>query len=726
LLVLDSVRPGVQPRRGASNDGATAGLLDAMRLSSVAAADLLSFSQLDLDVPDGLSVIVGPNGSGKTNLGRLVRLATAAVHAAATGDFGVLDREWTLGGRYGSPRFEARVGLVFDGKGELPIIEDWARGAFLTAFQLHNAQTQALLDSLVPESLHADGLLARGQLIVRRDDRRSQPWVVCWQTTDPVAHLDLWHGHALTSGPVAGETGWVSSRKRPHEVLRTPDGAAVPEITVQISPQNWEEPYAQALASFTLADLVAADAPVELVARRSTNDPELPSLRRLMVQFPSLREGPQGYVNFAQVLDHLMSSALVVTDNRRVPVTTLVGPAEINTQPSLADGSGLAVELLRLKTGDAADRARFRAVRDVFEQITSQRLDVRQQASGPETRELLITPVVVDRDPDNGRDVDLALHLAGAGVEEGAWLAALLTGDHDTLVLDEPASNVSTVAQRRLLQVVRQHRSSRQTIMITHSADLVPVHDASDLAVVTRLTRQHGATKIHRPRLDQHQFDELKELLRHSQLRGLLFAAGVVLVEGPTEVDAFETWLARVAVPGLPTPESSHVVFLSVGGDERFAKHAQLMEVLGIPYAIVADGPAFAAGKALSKLPHPAPEPAEPASESFTQAASRWDAHRVRTLAREFGTGDRKGRGEIEAFFETVNPTLWAELSRSAGRKDKPVLGYRFASRTPVPERVVELWRRLRDDLGLVQEADTGSSLGPDELRAGAKCQSAG
>ncbi|MGY3520845.1 TOPRIM nucleotidyl transferase/hydrolase domain-containing protein [Micromonospora sp. PTRAS2] len=674
-----------------------------MRLSHIAAVDLLSFAELSLDVPDGLSVIVGSNGSGKTNLGRLVRLAGAAVRAAASGDFATLEQEWSLAGRYGSPRFEARVEITFDREGELALIEDWARAAFLTAFQLQNAQTLARLDGLLPDSLRAGDLLARGQLIVRRDDRRSQPWGVCWQTIDPIARLDLGHGHTLTgtSGPVFDEAGRVSSRKRPHEALRTPDGTPVPDLTAQVTPPNWEEPYAQALASFAFADLCNSGNPVELVARRSHNDPELPSLRRLMAHFPAFRETVQGYLHFAQVLDYLISSSLVVTDNRRVPVTTIIEPVEINALQSMEDGSGLAIELLRLKTGDAADRTRFRAVQDVFQEITDQRLDIRQQASGPEAHELLLTPVVVDTHPVTGRDVDLSLRLAGAGVEESAWLATLLTGDHHALVLDEPASNVSAIAQRRVLQVLRKHRRGRQTIMITHSADLVPVNDASDLAVITRLTRQRSVTKIHQPRLDQHQFDELKELLRHSQLRALLFAAGVVLVEGPTEVDAFETWLAGVDELGLPTPESSHVVFLSVGGDERFAKHSQLMEALGIPYAIVADGPAFAPGKALTKLPHPAPAPADPTNEAFVEAVSRWAPYRVRTLATEFGTGDRKGYGEIEAFFETVDASAWAELSLGAGRKDKPLLGFRFANRTAVPARVVELWKLLRRDLGL-------------------------
>jgi hypothetical protein len=274
-------------------------------------------------------------------------------------------------------------------------------------------------------------------------------------------------------------------------------------------------------------------------------------------------------------------------------------------------------------------------------------------------------------------------------------LASLLTNDCQTLVLDEPASNLSTVAQRRLLRVIREQRRDKQTIIITHSADLVPVHDAADLGVITRLSRRGGATVPHRPHIGQHEFEAFKELLRQSQLRALLFSAGVVLVEGPTEVEAFETWLARADDHKLPTPESSHIVFLSVGGDERFRKHAQLMELLSVPYAIVADGPAFAPGGPLSKLPRQAPLPADPLTEGFAEAVSTWESHGVFTLASELGTGDRKGCGEIEAFFEAIDASLWATLCDEPGRKDKALLGYRFATRTAPPGQVLDLWRKL-------------------------------
>ncbi|MEA2299549.1 MAG: hypothetical protein QOH12_3920 [Solirubrobacteraceae bacterium] len=50
-----------------------------MRLASLSCQELFSFERLTLeDIAAGLLTIVGPNGSGKTNLIRLVEVVQAA------------------------------------------------------------------------------------------------------------------------------------------------------------------------------------------------------------------------------------------------------------------------------------------------------------------------------------------------------------------------------------------------------------------------------------------------------------------------------------------------------------------------------------------------------------------------------------------------------------------------------------------------------------------------
>jgi energy-coupling factor transporter ATP-binding protein EcfA2 len=641
-----------------------------MHLTSLSATDVLSYDTMTLDLSEGLSVVVGPNGSGKTNLGRLIHLAMAAVRATASGDFAELDREWSQAGRYGSAAFEVRVGVTFDDEDELSLIEDWAKVAIAEAVQGRNV--------VLAEDLGSGPFLGVGEIVVRYNSSSEHPWSVFWQTRNPIFHLELWQTHALVPGPAGIED---SRSKDLGSIIAS---IPLPPAALRIS---------------CLADVSTILPPAGLIARKARQS--TPSAQRLADRFAEFRAPSLRSITFGHVLDRLLSDVLTITENRRSSFASIVDVSALANASKIEDGTGTAVELLRLKNGDVKQRARFRAVQEAFVQITGRRLDVRQQAIDveAEAHRIHVVPVVVDASPVHGGDVDIPLRLSGAGIEEAAFLALILTGDQHALVLDEPATNLAPVAQRRLLSVLRELRSGKQTILITHSAHLVTMNSVDDLASITRLDWRKGWTVVHRPDLGQSAFNDMKELLRQQQIRDLLFAAGVVFVEGPTEVDVFEVWLAQADAQDLPTPESAHVVFVSVGGDERFPKFARLLEGLGIPYAIVADGPAFRPGGSLSKLP--AAPPGGSDDEPFDDARERWAVHRVRTLAVQFGIGDDKGKGEIEEFFERVDSETWAKVSNSCGRKDKPLLGYHFAAQVQVPDVVLGLWRDLLCDLGL-------------------------
>lgn len=689
-----------------------------MRLTSLAATNLLSFTELAVDVPRGLAAVVGPNGAGKTNLARLVRLAVAGVRAAATGSFTDLDREWAGAGWYGSATFEARVGIVFDEDDERSLIEDWARVAVLTATRVRSLGQESLLDEFLPDTMGAGTFLGSGEVVIGRDQRQGGSWTVAWQTRDPVAYLDLRSRNALVAGPLpkdASQLPWAGGVI--HEVLQTDDISSILTEETRYE-QVVSDAFEKALGGFDLAKVLTASRPIELVAVPGGSEPAVPSMQRLIDQFPDMLDPSRARLTFAALLQHLLPRSLIVTDNRRAPARRVVGVVDLAGGPGIEDGSGVAVQLLALKNGDAGQRDRFAEVQGAFERVTGKRLDVRQQADATASNDpqMAVTPVLVDTHPDGGRHVDIPLHLAGAGVEEAALLALLLTDDRSTLVLDEPATNVSAVAQRRFLSVLRERRDGRQTVIITHSPHLVPVAEAADLDAVIRLDHRKGRTVTHLPRMEEVTDADLRVLLGQSQIRDLLFAAGVVLVEGATEVDAFGVWLATAGGDRLPTPESAHVVFLSVGGDTGFPKHARLMDRLGVPYAIVADGPAFRADGPLSRMPS-SEVPEDVDQSEFYQIAHRWADRRVRTLATVFGHDGTKA-GEIEAFFKQVDPEVWADVSNNGDGNGKPSQGYEFASRVSAPKPVLDLWRSLLGDLGLLASPNAATADGLDS-RAG-------
>lgn len=674
-----------------------------MRIESLGARDLLSFVDFHLDVSDGLSVVVGPNGGGKTNLVRIVRLAIAAIKAVASSDFRQFEAEWAAAGRYASPYFEASVGLHFDQPGERSLIEDWGRSAVISALRGSAPSRGAWCDAQLPDDIGAADLLGRGVLVIRRDPLLHQGWDVTWQTSSPEAHLRLWNGMTLTAGRALSDGVVTTSRSEIWELLRSAN-RRLPSVSSTSSEEDLSR-YKEVLGGFALANLFSDGISLELVARRAGIDPELLSMQRLEAGLGQRLDPHRDQVSFAELLDVLISRNLLMLENRRLPARRIVEVAELMGPAAVEDGSGVAVELLRLKTGDVADRDRYRLVQEVFAQISGSKLDVRQQVvgAGDETCRMLVVPVLVERRFPDDREIDIPLHLAGAGREEMALMALVLTDPRSTIVLDEPAASVSPVVQRRLLGALRRIRHDRQTLVITHSAHLVPSQEATDLATWTRIDRRGDASAPHRVEEETAAdlFAESKGLLWGAEMRDLLFTAGVVLVEGPTELAALKVWLDNPdRLRGLPTPEVAHVAIVATGSDSAFAKHVRLMDAFGVPVVILADGPAFRPRGPLTKIPKAAPPAADPEAETFAEAANRWKGHRVRTLADTFGSGGDKA-GEIEAFFAKTDREAWDQVCAEPDRGQKPDRGYRFAMRTPTPTAVVDVWEEILGELGL-------------------------
>ncbi len=258
------------------------------------------------------------------------------------------------------------------------------------------------------------------------------------------------------------------------------------------------------------------------------------------------------------------------------------------------------------------------------------------------------------------------------------------------VALDEPAVNLSPTLQRRLSnQLTRQ--DGTQVLLITHSPYLVPMGKMTDLGRIVRISAgpSDGTSTVRRlldvlpgvtpvPGLRGH----WRQLLAgRADVRGALFAAGVILVEGETELGAFDQWFRQAEAKGkkLPTPESLNVLLLPVGGDSLFGQYVGYLDAFGIPWTIVCDGPvlspSYKNGVPLIEqlrgigLLESTECPVDPAA--FDDWKLFWQSHRVRTLASRFGGLEKDSKdksGEIEAFFESIDSARWAEAMRTTAR----------------------------------------------------------
>ncbi|MFI8314528.1 ATP-dependent nuclease [Streptomyces microflavus] len=399
--------------------------------------------------------------------------------------------------------------------------------------------------------------------------------------------------------------------------------------------------------------------------------------------------------NFTQVLSVVLQRGLVLTDNRRLPLARSYDLASLGRQADLQDGSKVPGELYRLKNGSLEQRARYDSIRGLFTHLVGCSFEV-QATPDPETVGNLLIDVTL---PEGGLEYPIAF--AGAGRQEALVLSTLVAGDPGrVLVLDEPAVHIEPTLQRRLVYAL-QNRA--QCIVITHSPDLVAVSKPVDLMRIIRVAPGAGGSTIRRvpKQLEANQQARWLQRLGTGDTRSLLFAAGAVLCEGPTEVGALSTWWEVNQKPGWVPPSGANIALVDVGGDHGFGTYIDFLTTFGIPWVVFADGPALAPGSKLHKYLEsqdtlPAGSPKD--EKDFAAWKKFWQGVGVFSVANDFGTDGSKS-GEFEAFLENLNLPLFQQVGQEIGKRSKPRIGAAFAARCQPPSDVITLYGLIRQHL---------------------------
>jgi len=282
------------------------------------------------------------------------------------------------------------------------------------------------------------------------------------------------------------------------------------------------------------------------------------------------------------------------------------------------------------------------------------------------------------------------------------WEALLLSATLSdsagrVVVLDEPARNLHPTLQRRLLEELRA--ASGQFIVTTHSPYLVPISGDADSAIC-RLALRGGVSHAHL--LTQASGDgRLRKVLGESaDARALLFAHGVVLVEGDTELGALPEWFAKSQTAcRRGTPEALNTVVFSVDGDTGFGTFVRYLHGLGVPWVIVCDGAVFKFGTRTAQIFQQVlragvdvPELREIVDGatdvlSFEQLRDAGARHGLFTVA---STWDAPGEA-FEAYLEKVVPGQLAAAVGVVGNS-KPRVGRHVATVTDCPAEIDDLY----------------------------------
>jgi hypothetical protein len=413
-----------------------------------------------------------------------------------------------------------------------------------------------------------------------------------------------------------------------------------------------------------------------------------------------------GVENRAYMLDVVMAplfAEVMVINECRGVARHIYGADELATEAASHPTADVPLELLHLKVGDQAERHRFARTQDFFRELTGVDFDIHllpeSAANDDSAADRLFR---IDVDITEG-PVAVPLAFSGAGRWEALVLSTALTGNGTVTILDEPAINLHPTLQRRLLSAVRN--SPSQTLLITHSPFLVPAGGPAEIDRVIRVGRADGRTTIHRTRLSERATRKeatvaskvQRFMMASSDVRALLFANAVLLVEGDTDMGAQETWLPAIAAQSnMPPPDDLNLVIASAGGDTAFAIYINYLEAFGIPWTIFCDGKVLHPNyqhtlcKQLPDVSHDG-RPAD--GEVFDAWREYWASIGVFTLAGSFDE-------EIEAVLCRIDANLWSKVQKQYDRS-KVRAGRAFAEQIPPPERLGEIYSAMLEHLGL-------------------------
>ncbi|MFE1909355.1 AAA family ATPase [Streptomyces gardneri] len=684
-----------------------------MKIHSISAADFLSFSSLSLPLRSGATIVTGPNGAGKSNLVTALALVSGVLNQGIRPEDGDLLEVYQHAGRDGADTYSVSVELELDQPWERELVRLFIE-AVVSTTALEMLDTSGLAsDRLAMLALFTEhgvlresvSSLLRGTLTVSYSARHPMRWWAAWDFTHEGKPYQLTlkgpTADLLYSQPVLP---WMDSLTR---LLRStvspldPDiGPLTSYINVQKEPGNNDpEP---AINFGSIVGSLSPDQAVMMATRTLTNG-SVTEPRSLVGLANHLGHDQvdRRRLTFNFILAEVLRRQLVLTDNRRLPLQRHFSMDVLHGTVDLRNGGAVAAELYRLRNGSPDEQQRFEQIRDAFDEITRLKLHVQSRpTTGTQESNTLVIDILVSEPNGTPR----IAQFAGAGIQEALLLATLLAGEPGrVVVLDEPAVNLHPTMQRRLVR----HLGEVQGIVITHSPDLVPYASLDDLDRIVRLSPNAGGTTAESLTAGhKHRMREWMKNLLLSDVRALLFASGVILCEGATEVGALGHWW-RDAPKDLGDPEGSNIALIDVGGDANFGGYINYLDAFGIPWAVVADGPALKANsklhRQLVKMGRVAASTPENDAD-FAAWLAFWNSIGVFTVADTFGTPDDKA-GEIEAFLARLDASLWAKVCQE--QSSKPRQGAAFAAACqPMPEEIEALYRGIRQHLS--------SQSGPD------------
>lgn len=554
-----------------------------MRIKGIRATNLLSFDNLDLDLDlddSQFALLVGPNGSGKTNIFRLVRQLIEST--ISWGNSGKLDLSDTLYTWKRDPNRDAviEIDIIWTSPREEEFLANFFQMGLAGVVDISSASSElwresvrsALRRSVIGPIISSEWSGALGVhhtgncdlLLYFKPSIANSEWIctlgprisgiVSKIPEMPISSFsrlplaEIWHD-------TLPETTWsilekILTGEAPPDSLSMPVKWSDIWKTFQLKfPTGFFKALGVLDINFQINDLIKT----------------APSWQKFLREL-SITPASHENVTFARVLAHLLLNQCVISEELLSPPDVSYPPNEwwAKTKSPLTSRY-LSAYLLGLKNGQQdSERRQFEETRKMFKSLSGGReLDVTLNVSKEgintnDDKEIQINLIQQDlrNDPRS-----VPLQDSGSGLVEMAYLSTVLNspGSH-VILLDEAGRTLhpqALIQLRKLLQERANNQDGPQMIVITHSPYIIPPDKPQIIRRVSR-DSQSGCSKITRlarsPSSDSRrsqQKEEHQELQRQDRWGrspnwpALLFSSAVLLVDGETELGALPEWYQK-------------------------------------------------------------------------------------------------------------------------------------------------------------------------------------
>lgn len=668
-----------------------------MLLTFIEAANFLSFRTFRLAL-DRRNVIVGPNGAGKSNVFRCIDLAAKALavaHDSTPATYAWLDEYATAANRRsGAQEFEVRIGVQLTEKWERDLILLWVRAAILT--NLLGSRSEPVVpinaDRQVEKLVTSAKMrpLTSGALVVRYEPG-PRPWSLGWAFES--------HSNLYTYGLAGAANSGIVQGDLPPAAQQSPSGRPLLTRLLPGDEKNGRPAGSGDVDHFDLSMLLPDPGEyMNIAAQPIPQQGGTPILNAFAQHFPSPNNNR--LFTLASPLHQILSQSLVILSDRRGLPKIHYSGDDLGRPPLLTDGSEVPEALRSLQGGDPSQRREFGRVRALFTRLTGERIEIRHAPIVTPPQDPLtgamklapegmfrVEPVVVET------NIDIPVQFAGAGIWEALVLSTMSVDRRGkVLLLDEPASHLHPTLQASFVRELADARM--QSLLITHSAYLVPHQDEADLESVVRIVRRDGQSEVRRlPTPDQEEAvlprSRWLQILRRADMRAALFANGVVLVEGASDFAALTIWWPKSSTSRRKgSPSERNIVVLEAEGEAGFNALTQYLDYFAVPWTIVCDGKAISPSTTNSlrrRLTNIDMTGAPPVDAKFDRWRKWWEMRGAFTLA-------AAADDEIENFFALIDAERWANARRKERGASKPRKARAFAEMTPCPAAADRLY----------------------------------